>query len=92
LVTLLLPWAGFEYARQMESVLRDGQDKALLTTAQLLARVIAADGDLLEQSLPTTAPDSSKKWSNIICAQLPSPPLLDGSRTMAATNPIPAAQ
>ena len=33
LLTLLLPWAGCHYAREMESALRDGQEQALLATA-----------------------------------------------------------
>ena len=34
LLTLILPWAGWQYAQQMETTLRRGQEDALLTTAQ----------------------------------------------------------
>lgn len=37
LVVLALPWAGCEYIRQVEQVLRDGQLKALESTARALA-------------------------------------------------------
>ena len=34
LLTLILPWAGWQYAQQMETTLRRGQEDALLTTAR----------------------------------------------------------
>ena len=43
LLTLVLPWAGCQYAKQMEGVLRNGQEEALKTTAGTLARVVATD-------------------------------------------------
>ena len=42
LLTLLLPWAGCRYAREMESALRDGQEQALLATASTLADLLTA--------------------------------------------------
>ena len=42
LLTLILPWAGWQYAQQMETTLRRGQEEALLTTAQVLSRVVAS--------------------------------------------------
>ena len=42
LLTLLLPWAGCQYAREMESVLREGQAETLLASAGTLASFIAA--------------------------------------------------
>ena len=33
-MTLILPWAGWQYAQQMETTLRRGQEDALLTTAR----------------------------------------------------------
>jgi two-component system sensor histidine kinase ChvG len=75
LLTLVLPWAGCEYARQMESVLRKGQEDSLLTTARILATVIASDPALLEESFPTT-PDT--ETNKLFAAQLLTEPLLDG--------------
>jgi two-component system, OmpR family, sensor histidine kinase ChvG len=76
-LTLILPWAGCQYARQMEEVLRNGQEGALLTTAQTLARVLIADSDLVEQNFSRRhAAHSSGK---LFAAQLIASPLLDGS-------------
>jgi signal transduction histidine kinase len=47
LLTLILPWAGWKYARQMENTLRSGQEAALLTTADVLGRVVASEPELL---------------------------------------------
>ena len=47
LLTLVLPWAGWQYAQQMETTLRRGQEDALLTTAQVLSRVVASEPELL---------------------------------------------
>ncbi len=47
LLTLILPWAGWQYAQQMETTLRRGQEDALLTTAQVLSRVVASEPELL---------------------------------------------
>ncbi len=47
---LLLPWAGWQWLRQMETLLREGQEQALLASAEALARAVAArPGDLPEQ-------------------------------------------
>jgi two-component system, OmpR family, sensor histidine kinase ChvG len=40
-VTLLLPWAGCQYAREIESALRDGEQQALTSSARLLAAALA---------------------------------------------------
>jgi two-component system sensor histidine kinase ChvG len=47
LLTLILPWAGWQYAQQMETTLRRAQEDALLTTAQVLSRVVASEPELL---------------------------------------------
>lgn len=39
---LVLPWAGWQFVRQMEILLRQGQEQALLASAEALARGIAA--------------------------------------------------
>jgi two-component system, OmpR family, sensor histidine kinase ChvG len=40
-VTLLLPWAGCQYAREIETALRDGEQQALASTARLLGAALA---------------------------------------------------
>src|SRR5207247_594065 len=37
LVLLALPWAGYEYVREMERFLLEGQEQALLATARAIA-------------------------------------------------------
>ncbi|HUG97838.1 MAG TPA: ATP-binding protein [Gammaproteobacteria bacterium] len=40
-VTLLLPWAGCQYTREVETALRDGEQQAIASTARLLAAALA---------------------------------------------------
>lgn len=42
LSTLALPWAGWQFVRQTETLLREGQEQALLASAGVLARVLDA--------------------------------------------------
>ena len=39
---LVLPWAGWQMLRQMEALLREGQEQALTASAEALARAVAA--------------------------------------------------
>ena len=41
-VTLLLPWAGCEYIREVESAMRDRQAETLGASADMLAAVLGA--------------------------------------------------
>jgi signal transduction histidine kinase len=47
LLTLVLPWAGCRYAREMESALREGEQNSLLSVAQSIASSLQGRGDLL---------------------------------------------
>ena len=60
LLTLILPWAGWKYAQQMETTLRRAQEDALLTTAQVLSRVVASEPELCIAS-PICAPVSIRR-------------------------------
>jgi signal transduction histidine kinase len=42
LSTLALPWAGWQFVRQTEALLRQGQEQALLASASTLAKAFAA--------------------------------------------------
>jgi two-component system sensor histidine kinase ChvG len=44
LSTLALPWAGWQFVRQTEALLRQGQEQALLASAGTLAKAFAASG------------------------------------------------
>jgi signal transduction histidine kinase len=47
LATLVLPWAGCRYAREMESALREGEQNSLLSVAQTIAASLQGRRDLL---------------------------------------------
>jgi signal transduction histidine kinase len=44
LSTLALPWAGWQFVRQVERLLREGQEQALLASAGMLAKAVEARG------------------------------------------------
>lgn len=77
LATLILPWAGCEYAREMEDALRQGQQNALLGSAAAVANALAVRPELLyrEQTLAETPPNTS---SDIYAYALRTSPVLDG--------------
>jgi two-component system sensor histidine kinase ChvG len=56
LATLVLPWAGCRYAREMESALRQGEQNSLLSVAQTIASSLQGRGDLLYRQ-PATVHD-----------------------------------
>ncbi len=59
LLTLVLPWAGCQYVREMEGALRQGQENALLSNARTVAAALENQVDLLyptpEQMQPSPA-------------------------------------
>jgi two-component system sensor histidine kinase ChvG len=77
LLTLILPWAGWQYAQQMETTLREGQEQALLTTAQVLSRVVASQPEELyrAQELRVRFDPAKGDW---YAPLLPTEPLIDG--------------
>jgi signal transduction histidine kinase len=61
LFTLVLPWAGCRYAREMESALREGEQNSLLSVAQTIASSLQGRGDLLyRQPAPVQNPDDTQ--------------------------------
>jgi two-component system, OmpR family, sensor histidine kinase ChvG len=76
-VTLLLPWAGCQYAREIESALRDGEEQALVSTARLLGAALAPAASAF--------PGDPARWSanrirgaDLYVHTLPVLPTLDG--------------
>jgi two-component system, OmpR family, sensor histidine kinase ChvG len=59
LATLVLPWGGCQYAREMESALREGEENSLQAVSQTIAASLQGRTDLLyRESLPLAdAPD-----------------------------------
>src|SRR5882757_5356406 len=61
LATLVLPWAGCRYAREMETALREGEQSSLLSVAQTIAASLQGRTDLLyRQPLPAYSPDDAQ--------------------------------
>jgi len=58
LATLVLPWAGCRYAREMESALRQGEVDSLQGLAQTLATSLQGRTDLLYREPVPTAPEA----------------------------------
>jgi len=77
LVALVLPWAGFQFVRQMEILLREGQEAAQLDAAEALARALVA-----------TAPELPLSARAVQVAPVPPGLLLDGSGD--DWDPVPA--
>jgi signal transduction histidine kinase len=61
LATLVLPWAGCRYAREMETALREGEQSSLLSVAQTIAASLQGRGDLLyRQPAPLQIADDAQ--------------------------------
>ncbi|TLZ38288.1 MAG: hypothetical protein E6K23_15605 [Gammaproteobacteria bacterium] len=60
LATLVLPWGGCQYAREMESALREGEENSLQAVSQTVAASLQGRTDLLyrEAPPPADAPDA----------------------------------
>jgi two-component system, OmpR family, sensor histidine kinase ChvG len=54
LATLVLPWAGCRYAREMESALREGEQNSLQAVAQTMAASLQGRTDLLYRETPAS--------------------------------------
>ena len=61
LATLVLPWAGCRYAREMESALRDGEVDSLQGVAQTIAASLQGRTDLMYRQAPPRAPAESSE-------------------------------
>ena len=77
LLTLFLPWAGCRYAREMETVLRAGQEQALLATASTVANLLATRPQLLYPESVRPEPFDPDA-GDLYAYQLRTQPLLDG--------------
>jgi len=79
LTTLILPWAGCQYARELEDALRVSQENALESTADTIALALSA-----QPARVFRAPEDSRPYveeqGDLYVFALRSPPLLDGYR------------
>lgn len=94
LTTLILPWAGCQYARELEDVLRSAQESALESTADTIALALSAQPARVFRGLEDPRAYAENQGDLYVFA-LRSPPLLDGYRedwnVAADPKPLPSA-
>jgi signal transduction histidine kinase len=76
-VTLLLPWAGCQYAREIETALRDGEEQAVLSSARLLGAALAPATAALDPQLDRWSAGRGR-GTDVYLHELAAPPVLDG--------------
>jgi len=93
LLSLVLPWAGWRYAQEMETTLRHGQEAAVLSTADVLSRVVASEPELLYR-VRALSHDFDPERGDLFAPLLPTTPLLDGfpDEWPVPTRPVPGFQ
>jgi two-component system, OmpR family, sensor histidine kinase ChvG len=79
LTTLVLPWAGCQYARELETALRDSQEKSLLASAGTIANALSAQPQRVFRDPDDTQAFGSDR-GDIYVYPLGLQPLLDGYR------------
>lgn len=92
LTTLVLPWAGCQYARELETALRVAQENALLASADTIAHALSAQPQrVFRDADDTQAFDAAQ--GDIYVFRLHRQPLLDGYRddwgSPADLQPLP---
>ena len=90
LTTLVLPWAGCQYARELETALRDSQEQSLLASAGTMANALSAQPQRVFRDPDDTAAFSAAR-GDLYVYPLHSQPLLDGYREdwAVAADPTP---
>jgi two-component system sensor histidine kinase ChvG len=79
LTTLVLPWAGCQYARELETALRDSQEKSLLASAGTIANALSAQPQRIFHDSSDTKSFAASRGDMYVYS-LPGQPLLDGYR------------
>ncbi len=79
LTTLVLPWAGCEYARELETTLRRSQESSLQATAGTIAYALASEPQRVLRDVADTEPFSADR-GDFYVYPLHHEPLLDGYR------------
>jgi dedicated sortase system histidine kinase len=79
LTTLILPWAGCQYARELESTLRMAQEGALEASADTIAHALAAEPQRVFRDADDTEP-FAEQAGDLYVYPLHVQPLLDGYR------------
>ena len=79
LSTLVLPWAGCQYARELETALRDSQEKSLLASAGTMANALSAQPQHVFRD-PDDTQGFAASRGDVYVYPLKNQPLLDGYR------------
>src|SRR5579864_235452 len=95
LATLVLPWGGCQYAREMESALREGEVNSLQAVAQTIAASLQGRTDLMYREPPpaSAVPDTPVSALASVPGQsaVPAGGTGAGAPTDAAATPAPPA-
>lgn len=91
LLTLILPWAGWQYAERMETTLRQSQEDSLITTADVLGRVVASQPELLYRFPDELLQPFDPEHGDLFAPLLLTTPLIDGfaDEWPAPARPVP---
>ena len=91
LLTLILPWAGWQYADRMETTLRRSQEDSLITTADILSRVVASQPELLYRFPEELRQAFDPQQGDLFAPLLLATPLMDGfaDEWPAPSRPVP---
>ncbi len=79
LTTLVLPWAGCQYARELESTLRISQENSLQSAVDTIANALSAQPERLFHDVDDTQPFDADQGDRYVFP-LHNQPLLDGYR------------
>jgi two-component system, OmpR family, sensor histidine kinase ChvG len=94
LTTLVLPWAGCQYARELESALRGSQERSLLASAGTIANALSAQPQRVFRDVADTGAFSAAQ-GDLYVYPLVTQPLIDGYREdwdiAADPTPLPTS-
>jgi dedicated sortase system histidine kinase len=94
LTTLVLPWAGCQYARELESALRSSQEQSLLASAGTIANALSAQPQRVFHD-PADTQAFAAGAGDLYVYPLVTQPLLDGYREdwdiPAEPTPLPSS-
>ena len=94
LTTLILPWAGCQYAHELENALRVSQERGLESSADTIAHALSAEPQRVFGETGDSEPFSPQQ-GDLYVFPLHSQPLLDGYREdwnlSAEPTPLPSA-
>ncbi len=94
LTTLVLPWAGCRYAGELETALRDSQERSLLASAGTIANALSAQPRRVFRDAEENRGFAASR-GDLYVYPLPNQPLLDGYRddwgVAADPTPLPTS-